>query len=93
MIDEINQSLLDFKRNTTPSATRLPDGAIILRGHDLTIADVVRVARFGAHVKLTDDENILQRVKAAHEHITIRCAVCLSIWGRLWMGSIRLQNR
>jgi phenylalanine ammonia-lyase len=61
--------LLDFKRNTTPSATRLSDAVIILRGHDLTIADVVRVARFGAHVKLTDDENILQRVKAAHEYI------------------------
>jgi phenylalanine ammonia-lyase len=61
--------LPDIKKDTAPSATRLPDAALILRGHDLTIEDVVRVARFDAKVKLTDDEAVLQRVKAAHEYI------------------------
>ncbi len=40
-----------------------------MRGHDLTIEDVVRVARFGAPVKLTDDQAVLQRVEAAHDYI------------------------
>ena len=61
--------MLDIKEDTALSAARSPDAEVILQGHDLTIADVVRVARFGAQVKLTDDETILQRVEAAHEYI------------------------
>jgi phenylalanine ammonia-lyase len=61
--------LLDTEKNTISSAARPPDAAIVLRGQDLTIPDVVRVARFDAKVKLTDDETILRRVQAAHEYI------------------------
>ena len=61
--------MLDIKKDTIPSATGLPDTAVTLRGGNLTIEEVVRVARYGAPVKLTDDQAILQRVKAAHEYI------------------------
>jgi phenylalanine ammonia-lyase len=61
--------LPDIQKDTTPSATPPPDAAVLLRGQGLTIPDVVRVARFGAKVKLTDDEAILRRVQAAHEYI------------------------
>jgi phenylalanine ammonia-lyase len=61
--------LLESKGDRAPSAARVPDAEVVLRGHGLTIADVVRVARFGVQVKLTDDETILQHVKAAHEYI------------------------
>ncbi len=47
----------------------MTDSPIILRSRDLTINDVVRVARFGVPVKLTDDKEILQRVEAAHSYI------------------------
>lgn len=43
--------------------------AVVIRGHDLTIDEIVRVARYGAKVRLTDDEKILQRVEAARQYI------------------------
>jgi phenylalanine ammonia-lyase len=43
--------------------------SVILKGNGLTIGQVVRIARFGARVQLTTDENILRRVDAAHEYI------------------------
>ena len=45
------------------------DSPIILRSWELTINDVVQVARFGAQVKLTNEKGILQRVAAAHNYI------------------------
>lgn len=61
--------MLDPNQNMDTSTTRLPAEPLILQGSDLTIEDVVRVARFGAPVKLTDDQKILQRVEAAHDYI------------------------
>jgi phenylalanine ammonia-lyase len=49
------------------------DALIILRGRSLTIDEVVRAARFGAEVKLTDNNEILERIDAAHDYI-IRAA-------------------
>ena len=73
--------MLDRKKKQSPSATRPPDAAVILRGNNLTIEDVVRVARFGARVKLTDDENILKRVKAAHNYILNAVQTGKTIYG------------
>lgn len=45
------------------------DDEVILRGQNLTINDVIRVARYHAKVHLTDEEDILQRVEASHDYI------------------------
>lgn len=50
----------------TKKNTKAP---IVLKGQGLEISDVVRVARWGVKVKLTDDPPILQRVEDAHEYI------------------------
>ena len=73
--------MLDVKRNTTSAANRLSDVTIILRGRDLTIEDVVQVARFGAQVKLTDNQRILQRVEVAHDYIVKAAQSGKAIYG------------
>ena len=73
--------MLEHKKNTIESQKRPPGTAIILRGHDLTIDAVVRVARYGAHVKLTDDPAILKRVKAAHDYIVKAAGADKVIYG------------
>jgi phenylalanine ammonia-lyase len=45
------------------------DDIITIRGRDLTIQEVVRVARDGARVCLTDDERVLQQVEASCDYI------------------------
>lgn len=45
-------------------------GAVVIRGKELSISQVVRVARYGAKVRLTGDENILKRVQASCDYIT-----------------------
>jgi phenylalanine ammonia-lyase len=50
-------------------ATRSSDKPIIIRGEGLTIADVALVARDGVVVRLTDDQEVLQRVTASHDYI------------------------
>ena len=42
---------------------------VMIDGKDLTIEEVVRVARYGARVHLTEDESILGRVGAARDYI------------------------
>lgn len=42
---------------------------VVLRGAGLSIDEVVRVARFGAAVRLTDDTEVLQRLAASHDYI------------------------
>jgi phenylalanine ammonia-lyase len=54
---------------------------VILSGSNLTIKDVVQVARFGAKVQITDDKDILQRVKAAHEYIIQAAEAGRAIYG------------
>ena len=58
---------------TAPSGS-LPlldaDTPVTLRGDDLSIADVVRVARQGTRVNLTTDRSVLHRVAAAHDYVT-----------------------
>lgn len=52
-----------------PHVTGLND-TVVLRGKNLTIPEVVRVARYGAHVRLTDEEEILRRVEVSCGYIT-----------------------
>jgi phenylalanine ammonia-lyase len=42
---------------------------VVLWGKGLTIPDVVRAARLGAKVELTDESDILRRVESSHDYI------------------------
>ncbi|UCF92585.1 MAG: aromatic amino acid lyase [Desulfobacterales bacterium] len=54
---------------------------VVLRGTDLTINDVVQVARHGARVRLTDDQDILRRMDASHEYIVKVAQAGRAIYG------------
>ena len=54
---------------------------ILLSGKGLTISDVVRVARMGARVKLTNDPGVIQRVKDSHDYIVKAAASGKVIYG------------
>lgn len=54
---------------------------VVLNGKDLTIEQVVGVARFGAKVELTTDETILRRVEAAHDYIVAAARAGKTIYG------------
>lgn len=45
------------------------DDPVVISGSSLRIEDIVRVARHGAPVQLTDDADILERVRAAREYV------------------------
>jgi phenylalanine ammonia-lyase len=55
--------------------------SVILNGNDLTIGQVVRIARFGAKVELTAEESILRRVDAAHDYILDATRAGKAIYG------------
>src|ERR1700759_2953072 len=48
----------------------ISDDTVVLRGRDLTIDDVARVARGGYRVRISDDARMHQRVKASQEYVT-----------------------
>jgi phenylalanine ammonia-lyase len=54
---------------------------VTLSGKDLSICDLVRVARFGAKVHLTDDKETLQRVENAHDYIATAVSAGKLIYG------------
>jgi phenylalanine ammonia-lyase len=45
------------------------NGTVVLDGKSLTITDITRVARYGAKVRLTEEEGILDRVEASCDYI------------------------
>ncbi len=53
----------------TPQAEEADD-VVIIGGKTLTIAEVIRVARHRAKVRLTDDEDIWRRVEASCDYIS-----------------------
>ena len=44
----------------------MSDDTVILRGRDLTVDEVARVARKGASVTITSDARVHERVAASH---------------------------
>jgi phenylalanine ammonia-lyase len=58
-----------------PQSTEAGD-VVIIQGNNLTINDVVRVARYNVKAKLTNDEDILRRVKASHDYIINATKAC-----------------
>jgi phenylalanine ammonia-lyase len=61
--------LADTNTFTTIPAQKKINTPVVLEGRDLKIGEVVRVARLGARVKLTDDPGVIQRVADAHDYI------------------------
>ena len=55
--------------------------AITLRGSDLTVEEVVRVARFDAPVTITDNQSILDRVAASHDYIVAAAKSGKAVYG------------
>src|SRR5687768_4984309 len=55
--------------DTNESLRTDKDEAVYLRGFDLTIDEVVRVARFGARVIIPEEPEIRARVEASCEYI------------------------
>jgi len=45
------------------------DGIVVVRGGNLSIDDVVRVARLRTEVRLTDEEEVLRLVEASSAYI------------------------
>ena len=54
---------------------------VIIRGEDLAILDVVRVARDNAPVRLTNKEEVLRRVQASCDYITNAMRTGTPIYG------------
>ena len=75
-----NQSVHPSSLDSISSAARLP-GPLILRGEGLTIADVVRVAREGRRVILTDEAEVRRRVDASCHYITKAATAGERIYG------------
>ena len=50
-------------------ASQEADDTVVIGGKTLTLDEVIRVARYGAKVRLTDDAKILKRVDAACDYI------------------------
>jgi phenylalanine ammonia-lyase len=72
-----------FKLDTRAPAPlfRTADDTVILRGENLTIIEVVRVARYHAKVLLTDDENVRRRAEASHDYIVGAAKAGKAIYG------------
>ncbi|MFQ5855552.1 MAG: histidine ammonia-lyase [Anaerolineae bacterium] len=57
------------------------DGALVVRGEDLTIDDIVRVARYHAPVRIADDDAILQRIQASCDYVAHAVEAGQAIYG------------
>jgi phenylalanine ammonia-lyase len=49
---------------------------VVIRGDNLTILDVIRVGRHDAKVTLTDEEDVLRRIRASNEYIIDATEAC-----------------
>src|SRR5882672_12342754 len=57
------------------------DDTVILRGKDLTIDEVARVARGGAKVSITTDARVEQKVRGSQEYVTRLIAAGERLYG------------
>jgi len=62
--------LLDPLFISDTSQAEEADDVVTIGGKTLTIAEVIRVARHGAKVRLTDDEDVWRRVEASCDYIS-----------------------
>jgi len=64
-----------------PSHHENGNETVVVRGKDLSIDEVMRVARDGAKVQITNDKNILARVEASCDYITEAIEASKPIYG------------
>ena len=67
--------------DTEKSDKRMPVEPVVISGTNLTIDQVVRVARCGVKVRLTDDATVLHRLKASHRYIVDAARTGKQIYG------------
>lgn len=60
---------------------RPPGDEVVVRGEGLTIDEVIRVARLGARVRLTDDRRVLERVQASCDYVARAVDRQVAIYG------------
>lgn len=65
----------------TSPFVRKANSTVLVGDRNLTIDEVVSVARYGAKVRLTDKEEVLQRVQASCDYIADAVASCQPIYG------------
>ena len=56
---------------------------VVIRGDSLTINEVVRVARYRAEVRLTEEEDVLRRVEASNAYIINATEACRPVAGTM----------
>jgi phenylalanine ammonia-lyase len=61
--------------------TPAPEPSLILGDRELTIADLVRVARGGEQVRMTDDSSVLARIEQSRAYIADSVAAGAPIYG------------
>lgn len=67
--------------DTEKSDNMMPVEPVVISGKNLTVDEIVRVARYGAKVRLTDDEVVLRRVEASHRYIVKAARTGKQIYG------------
>lgn len=67
--------------NEVLSDPKTKNAPVVLKGKDLTINEVVRVARYSSKVQLTANEDIVQRVHLAHDYIVNAAQAGKPIYG------------
>jgi phenylalanine ammonia-lyase len=59
------------------------DDPVVIRGDNLTINGVVRVARYKASVRITEEEEVLRRVEASNAYIINATQACRPVMGAI----------
>ena len=70
--------------NTTRSCSSLfgnSDKTVVVGNHNLTIDEVVSVARYGTQVRLTDNHDVLRGVQASSDYINNAVESGVPIYG------------
>jgi len=77
----VDAKLNELNVDLTDPIYKTPDDVITIRGENLTINEVVRIARYNAKAKLTDAPDIIKRLEASHDYIVAAAKMGKSIYG------------
>ena len=79
----MNKEWLRNSGNRGSGQVREAGDPVVIRGDSLAVNDVVRVARYGAEVRLTEEKEVLQRIEASHAYIVNAIEACRPIGGSM----------
>ena len=74
-------STLTHRENGDNAPAQKGIDTVIIQGQGLTISEITQVARHGAQVKLTDDQDVVRRVEASCGYIADAVKACKPIYG------------